>query len=445
MIKDYINPSGFPENLLPEQIIEDELKEEFSSIAESFGYIHLETSAVEYLHTLQTETNTGKEIYKIARAQSEGDDIVESDRGLHFDLTLPFARYTAQHYGKLRFPFRRYQIQKVWRGERPQKGRFREFYQADIDVVGNENLPIEYDAEVILIMAQILSSFKLGEITMRINNRKFLTSLLSHYGFENHNYVLQQIDKIDKIGTNDAIENIRLETNIALDKISELFTLLKNDIQPSELKKYLDKIPAHDDVFVEGKNELLAIFDSIARRDKKMTTGIKFVFSPRIARGLDYYTGTVCETFLDEYYHYGSICSGGRYANLTGRFINKKLPGVGLSIGLTRLLSIIKADGLKKFSRKTKTAVSICFRDDESRVIAEKLALSLRKKKLNVELNHKIVKDLAKYFNDISETGIKYSVVCEQGNVFKVNCLEANIDEIYNSISEVKRIIKKLK
>ncbi len=288
MTKDYINPSGFPENLLPEQIIEDSLKEEFSNIAERFGYIHLETSAVEYLHTLQTETNTGKEIYKIARAQAEGDDTPESDRGLHFDLTLPFARYTAQHYSKLRFPFRRYQIQKVWRGERPQKGRFREFYQADIDVVGNENLPIEYDAEVILIMAQILSSFELGEITMRINNRKFLTSLISYYGFENHNYVLQQIDKIDKIGTSTAIENIRLETNIAQDKISELFTLLQNDIEPNELKDYLDKIPAQDDTFMEGKNELLSIFESLARQNAQITNGIKFVFSPRIARGLDY-------------------------------------------------------------------------------------------------------------------------------------------------------------
>jgi histidyl-tRNA synthetase len=197
--KRYINPSGFPENLPVEQLVEDDLKKKMQAIAESYGYSHLETASVEYMETLASKGDVDKEIYTIGRALGEGTH-EESQRGLHFDLTIPFARYVAQHQNDLPFPYRRFQIQKVWRGERPQKGRFREFYQADVDVVARENLPIAFDAEIALVMGSALDAMDIGSITMHISNRKFLSGLLMSLEIANISDCLRLIDKLDKLG-----------------------------------------------------------------------------------------------------------------------------------------------------------------------------------------------------------------------------------------------------
>lgn len=443
MSKKYVNPSGFTENLPSEQIVEEMLKEKFRLAAESYGYLRLETSSVEYMDTLSSETNAGREIYRIVRSQVESEDIEDSERGLHFDLTVPFARYTAQNYGDLRFPFRRYQIQKVWRGERPQKGRFREFYQADVDVVGNDNLPIQYDSEVISVMASILNSMDIGTITMKINNRKFLTGLLENYNIQNSDKTLQQIDKIDKIGINQVKQNISEFEPSASHTLGTLFELLTKKIGYSELISYLKQIPDSNNTSLkEGKEELLAVFKNLPRSNSKGYEKISFMFDPCIARGLDYYTGTVCETTINSLEKYGSICSGGRYADLASKFTNKKLPGVGLSIGLTRLMSIIKEEKLIDFSKKTNTLVAICIQDEKRRMDANKIATSLRIAKINVEVNHKITDELSKQIKSSQAEKIKFVLICKSDSNYTVYNTETDKKAYCTNLKEIKQFIK---
>lgn len=441
MSKKHINPSGFTENLPQEQIVEEILKEKFKVAALRYGYVHLETTSVEYMDTLVSEGNVNKEIYKIVRSQEEGDGN-ESERGLHFDLTIPFARYTAQNYGSLRFPFRRYQIQKVWRGERPQKGRFREFYQADIDVVGNENLPIQFDSEVITVMASILSSLNIGTITMKINNRKFLTGLLQSYHIKNSDHVLQLIDKLDKIGEKSVKEKIIEIESITSAELDAMFALLAKKITVNELPTYLKSIPDNNNLLEEGKAELASVLENLPKSNSSGFENIRFVFDPSIARGLDYYTGTVCETTIDGYENYGSVCSGGRYADLANRFINKKLPGVGLSIGLTRLLSLVKEEGLIDFSKKTNALVSMYILDEVRRVFTNKTADALRAVNINVELQHKVNTDLNKQIAATSDAGIKFMLTCEADSTFTLYNTITNDKTKYDTVSSLKKALK---
>lgn len=411
----FINPSGFTENLPAEQIVEDGLKASFGVIAESFGYNHLETAAVEYLDTLASKGDISKEIYTIGRALDE-ENSGESERGLRFDLTVPFARYVAQHQGELTFPYRRYQIQKVWRGERPQKGRFREFYQADVDVVAEGKLAIEFDAEVALVMANILSRFELGDITMYINNRKFLSGLLEQYNI-NTLETIQAIDKLDKIGREAVVAKIAEESNVSTEALTPLFDLLTQTIPSTDVSAFLNAIPASNPILSEGITELQAVFAALSTA---AVDGVKFVLSPSTARGLDYYTGTVYETTIDRFKAYGSICSGGRYADLASRFTNRSLPGVGMSIGLTRLMSIIKAEGLHSFETKTKSRVMLCLTDSTRLGDTLTLANALRAVSINVETNYRADVELGKQLNAAEAKGIPYAVVCHENDLYTV-------------------------
>lgn len=408
----YINPSGFAENLPAEQLVENKLKESFKTQAELHGYVPLETAAVEYMDTLASKGDINKEIYTIGRALEEGD-AEEAERGLHFDLTVPFARYVAQHQGELSFPFRRYQVQKVWRGERPQKGRFREFYQADIDVVGRENLSIQFDAEVATVMARILTSFGIGKITMHINNRKFLCGLIESCGITASPEVLQLIDKTDKIGEEKVTHLLMDEHGVSEDAVRTLYASIDTPVAQGEVANYLSDIAASSELLKEGVEELQAVFASLPE-----IPNCTFMLNPQIARGLDYYTGTVYETTVDGHEKYGSICSGGRYADLAGRFTNQSLPGVGLSIGLTRLLSIIKGESLLDFSRKTASDVMMCLLNDEMRAKTLEAADEIRETGKAVEVNYKASVALGKQLALAEERGIKNAVVCEQDGTF---------------------------
>lgn len=411
----FINPSGFAENLPPEQIIEDTLKAAFAKTAESFGYTHLETASVEYMDTLASKGDVSKEIYTIGRALGEGEGSSESARGLHFDLTVPFARFVAQHQGSLSFPFRRYQIQKVWRGERPQKGRFREFYQADIDVVGHGSLPLQFDAEVALAMGQILSSFGIGPITMHLNNRKFLSGLLERHGI-NTESTLGHIDKLDKIGEAEVTARIIADNPNANPDLADLFTLLKHTIPVGDVPAYLDTIPDSNDLLTAGKAELRELCSILAALPQP--TNVHYVLDPAIARGLDYYTGMVCETTIDGFERYGSICSGGRYANLASRFTNQDLPGVGLSIGLTRLLSIITSERLFTAPARTKSDLGICILDAAQLLPALTTAQTLRSAGLNVELEYRFENGLGKQLTQFERQGLTWAVICEADGTF---------------------------
>lgn len=342
MSMNYKNPSGFPEYLPDEQFVFDGMIRKLKEIYGLYGFLPLETSSVEYLDTLVSDGEITKEIYSLKRAASEGASS-EDKRALHFDLTVPFARYTAQNFNELSFPYKRYQVQKVWRGERPQKGRFREFYQADIDIVGIDNLPISCDAEVVNVIANALMALRVGELSILINNRKFLTGIINGFVEASKvNEVMRVLDKIDKIGV-EKVAKIMIEDLDLNDKVvEELLHLCARNYLIEDFNVFLETLPVSNRLVEEGKAELIELFSQL----DSSNGGVKMYFSPYIVRGLDYYTGMIFETYIVGQEGLGSISSGGRYADLAGRFCNKMLPGVGASIGITRLFTFLKDNKL---------------------------------------------------------------------------------------------------
>ena len=419
MKNNFINPSGFYENLPPEQIVEDTLKLNFQKIAKSYGYAHLETASVEYIHTLASKGDINKEVYTIGRVLAEESEAV-AGRGLHFDLTIPFARYVAQHQSILSFPYRRYQIQKVWRGERPQKGRFREFYQADIDVVTKGSLPVAFDAEVALVMASIIDSFNLGSVIMHISNRKFLSGIFEWLNINPEDYIkiFQIIDKLDKINVEVVQKRLVDEIGLSSKSTNQLFEILSQTITTDRLPNFFNTLPIENSTLQEAITELTSVFKILG--EVSDFVNFSFVFNPKIVRGLDYYTGTVYETFVEGREHYGSICSGGRYADLTSRFSRQKMPGVGMSIGLTRLLSILKEEKLVSFDKKTNSNVSILVMSEDQLIVSFKTAELLRKNGLNVEINYRTKDALGRQIQLIEGRGILFGVVCEKNGSFTV-------------------------
>ncbi len=414
MSNKYHNPSGFPENLPAEQIVEEGMKAKMRAAAESYGYVPLETSAVEYIETLSSKGEIDKEMYTIGRAlgedggrHGEGEG-KEADRALRFDLTVPLARYVAQNYGELVFPFKRYQIQRVWRGERPQKGRFREFYQADIDVIANESLPLYFDGEVVAVIARVLDSFAIGNFTIHINNRKFLQGILEGFGVKDIPTALRSIDKFDKVGADATKASLQKELGMSENDAGNLLAVLDRQLPIGQVEEYLNDVSTQNALITEGKAEILEVAKYL--KDVSVAHG-KFVFNPRIARGLDYYTASVYETTLDGLEKYGSIASGGRYADLAGKFINRKLPGVGISIGLTRLLEIVKQEKLASFEKAAVTRVVVGLLNEEQRGEANKLANELRAAGINTEVFHNGVAELAKQIQYKEKKGIPHFVV----------------------------------
>ncbi|MBR6613830.1 MAG: histidine--tRNA ligase [Clostridia bacterium] len=385
--------AGFVELLPKDQILFNEMYDKIRASYEKFGFAPLDTPILEYSEVLLAKAGgeTEKQIYRF----NKGD----TDISMRFDLTVPLAKYVAMHQGELAFPFRRYQIGKVFRGERTQKGRFREFYQCDIDVIGDETLPLMTDAEIPAIIYETFTSLGFSDFTIRINNRKVLNGFFESLDLtEKAADVLRVIDKIDKIGR-DAVkeELIKLEmTENVADKILE-FIEIKG--ATDEVLEALTKLNIDKEAFVTGVNEL-----------KEVVKGIRgfgvpdsnFRIDLTIARGLDYYTGTVYETILNEYPSMGSVCSGGRYDNLAEFYTNKKLPGVGISIGLSRLFYKLQEAGIIEASKATTADVMILPMNEEL-TYALNIAKVLRDANINTEVNYskKSVKSMMNYANRI--------------------------------------------
>lgn len=329
--------SGFPEWLPEEKLVEEEYLAKIRRTFQRYGFSPVETPAVERVETLVAKGGNEKEIYKIGRLHSASDPTDDADLALHFDLTVPMARYVAQHERELAFPFRRYQIQPVWRGERAQAGRFRQFYQCDIDIVGRESLPIVFDAEIPAIMAEVLRSLAIGDFKISISNRKILQGYLLGLGIEKSKNlpVMRAIDKLDKIGKDGVIAELDdvLDANQE-HALPEILNLMSRSISLNEIET-LKQISGNE-MYREGVDELVFV---VAATLMKGVSPKELVVDLSIARGLDYYTGTVFETRLVDYPSVGSVCSGGRYEDLVGSFAKGNYPGVGMSIGLTRLLS----------------------------------------------------------------------------------------------------------
>lgn len=328
--------SGFPEWLPKEKLVEERFLSRIGRVFQLNGYSPVETPAIERVSTLIAKGGNEKEIYKIGRLHASGEATDDNDLALHFDLTVPMARYIAQHERELAFPFKRYQMQPVWRGERAQSGRFRQFYQCDIDIVGRGTLPLICDAEIPAIMANTLRSLAIGEFQIRINNRKILQGFLSGAGVDSshHHAVMGCVDKLEKIGKEDVLAEVRNVLGDASFDATGILDFLSRSISLDRLED-LRPLSA-DAMYQEGVGELVEV---VAATLSKGVNAGELVVDLSIARGLDYYTGTVFETRLVKYPELGSICSGGRYENLVGTFASGNFPGVGMSIGLTRLLS----------------------------------------------------------------------------------------------------------
>lgn len=337
MKKNIIKPSilpGFMELLPEEQQIFNDIVSKITKVYEDNGCLAIDTPIIEKAEVLLAKSGgeTEKQVYSFQKGKN--------NLALRFDLTVPFARYVAQYYNDLVFPFKRYQIGKVYRGERNQKGRYREFYQCDIDVIGKGQLSIDNDAWVISLASKAFKSIGLTNYRFQISNRKILKGILSELKIENVNEVMILIDKYDKVGKD--IFNEEINKIIGIEKGNYLSKIINISGSTEEVLEKLSNLDVENDYFIEGVNELkkVSLMLGVLGVEKN-----EFEINLKIIRGLDYYTGTVFETILVENESYGSICSGGRYDNLAENYSNNILPGVGISIGITRLFFVLKEIG----------------------------------------------------------------------------------------------------
>ncbi|MGK2348236.1 histidine--tRNA ligase [Actinomyces sp. W5033] len=376
--------SGFPEWLPAGRVVEQAFIDQLRRTFELHGFCGIETRAVEPLTQLTKKGETSKEVYLLSRLQADPDekDFADPSKqlGLHFDLTVPFTRYVVDNAGVLTFPFKRYQIQKVWRGERPQEGRFREFYQVDIDVVGDGALPLHYDVEVPLIMSEALAALPIPPVTIHVSNRKVAQGFYQSVGIGEDQLVkvLRVVDKIDKIGpeavTCELIETVGVTPAQACAAL-RLATITGED--PAAVRaavlEALEGAEPHA-LLLTGLDELTDLLEAARRRRSGA-----IIADLKIARGLDYYTGTVYESFMAGAEDLGSVCSGGRFDNLATNG-KRTFPGVGISIGLSRLLSRVLADGLIEVSRAVPTVVLVAVTDEEHRGASDAVADTLRRR-----------------------------------------------------------------
>ncbi|KKQ12181.1 MAG: Histidine-tRNA ligase [candidate division TM6 bacterium GW2011_GWF2_36_6] len=342
--------TGFMELLPQDQICFNHMLDTIRKSYEQFGFIPLDTPVIERAEVLFTKAGqeTEKQIYRIDKG--------ETPQALRFDLTVPLARYVSHHFNDLTFPFKRYHIGKVYRGERPQKGRYREFYQCDIDIIGNESLGLVNDAEVVSVINTTFKKLALGDFTIRINNRKILSGFFAHAGLsEKITDILRIIDKLEKIGKEKVIEELQA-LGITTPQAHHIIDFASLKGAAETVIPSLRMMNIQNDLFLLGLSELEQVVQHLQELGVQPHN---FCIDLSIARGLDYYTGTVFETMLNALPHIGSVCSGGRYDNLAESFSNKKLPGVGISIGLTRLFSQLKEHNMLPHSTPTIAEVLI--------------------------------------------------------------------------------------
>jgi histidyl-tRNA synthetase len=376
--------SGFPEHLPEIRMAELAMLDRIRATFESYGFASIETPSVEELEVLLAKGETDKEIYTIERLQADETAGGEARLGLHYDLTVPFARYVAQHFNDLVFPFKRYQMQRVWRGERPQAGRFREFTQCDIDVIGIDNLAVTFDAELAAVAMQALAAVGVDGVTLHISNRKIVQGFLHSLGVapEHHVPVVRCVDALLKVGPAETIGAI---TRVIGDPgsaqaVADLATIVTPD---ESFRDLASRYGVTNPLFAAGLDELARV---IAELRSLGITNI--VADLSIARGFDYYTGTVYEGRFDATPAFGSVVAGGRYEDLAGAFINKKLPGVGISIGFSRLFAKLLHDGALKADRKSPADLLVVLPAEDRRPLALATAQALRKRGFKVETYH---------------------------------------------------------
>jgi histidyl-tRNA synthetase len=372
--------SGFPEWLPEQRLVEQELLDRIRARFELHGFVPIETRAVEPLDQLLAKGETDKEIYVLRRLQAEPDSD-DAGLGLHFDLTVPFARYVLENRGRLQFPLRRYQMQKSWRGERPQEGRYREFLQVDADIVGQDALGLHADAELLAVAHDVLGSLPIPPVTVMVNNRKVLEGCYRALGVKDTQATLRTVDKLDKIGA-EAVR-AQLVERVGVEQ-AQARTCLEIARISSPDASFADAVRAlglRDELLDEGLAELTEVMRAAARLPAGRT-----VANLRIARGLDYYTGTVYEAVMAGHEDLGTICAGGRYDDLASAGAGVRYPGVGVSIGVTRILGRLFGLGLLEASRRTPSCVLVALPSEAERERSQAVAAALRARGIPCEV-----------------------------------------------------------
>lgn len=406
---------GFMELLPNEQILFNKMKNTIQKTYESFGFLPLDTPIIEDAKILLAKAGgeTEKQIYRFMKG--------ENDLALRFDLTVPLAKYVTEYYDKLSFPFKRYQIGKVYRGEKPQRGRYREFYQCDIDIIGDGELSVVNDAELASVIYKTFLNLGFDDFTICINNRKILNGLFEGLNVkENSVEILRTIDKLDKIGP----EKVRKELceEISEDKVDTIMDFISISGNNDEKIKALEEINISNNTWNEGLKDLKEVVKFIRIF---MVPEENFKIDLTIARGLDYYTGTVYETFLNKYRNLGSVCSGGRYDNLTEFYSTRKMPGVGISIGLSRLFFQLTDSDIISVENQSIADVLVISMDNNYEKCAQ-IASTLRQNGLKVQVDFED-KKIAKKFKYADKLNINYVIVIGE-------------DEIKNNVVTIKNM-----
>ena len=401
---------GFDQEFLPPDQLEfnalvDLIRRNF----ERYGFLPIETPSAERIEVLTSKGGAEKEIYALSRLAAAEDEEAAAKGALRFDLTVPLARYVAMRERELAFPFRRYQIQRVWRGENPQvkRGRFREFYQCDIDIIGRESLSYLYEAEIPSVIYSVFREMAIGEFRIRINNRKVLKGILRHFEVreEAAAEVLRSLDKVDK-EPEDAILRELGAQGLAASAARELYRIIATRRETAETLALLGDLAYRNESYTQGLDELRKVVSAIGAFGVPDSA---FAIDLSVVRGLDYYTGTIYETALIEHADIGSICSGGRYDDLASYFTNTRLPGVGISIGLSRLFARLKEANLLRASARTPAEVLVTTLEPEAIERYLAIAAALRAADINTEVYLERAK-LGKQFEYANKKGFRIAI-----------------------------------
>ena len=427
---------GFMELLPEDQIKFNSMIDKIRKSYEKFGFLPIDTPIIEMSDVLLAKAGgeTEKQIYRFNKG--------ENDLALRFDLTVPLAKYVCEYFNDITFPFKRYQIGKVYRGERPQKGRYREFYQCDIDIIGDGSLSIMNDAEMPSVIYTTIKELGFDKFTIRINNRKLLNGLFAELELtEKSTDIMRIIDKLEKIGKENVIKCLQ-DLDVPNEKIESIIKFIEIDGNNDEKIKALEELQFSNETFIQGLNEIKDVVKYVRLFGVPESN---FKVDLTIARGLDYYTGTVYETFLDDYREIGSVCSGGRYDNLAGFYTNRKLPGVGVSIGLTRLFYKLNELNIVKEEEQSISKILVVSMDEKYQNKALETADALRKAGINTDvyLEDKKIKAKFKYADKLK---IPYVAVigeseAEHGTVSLKNMVSGEQEEL--TVEEVIAKIKK--
>jgi histidyl-tRNA synthetase len=425
--------SGFPEYLPQQQIQFNTMLRVITEVFERYGFLPIETPAIELAEVLLAKGGgeTEKEIYRFSKGDKE--------LALHYDLTVPLARYVAGHYSDLAMPFRRYQIQKNWRAERPQKGRFREFYQCDVDIIGSDS--VLHDAEVVAVVSEIFNRLQIGKFKVRISNRKLLYGFVESIGLgKKAADVLHLVDKLEKIGSDALVEELS-KLGLNEEDSKQVLDFVSMQGTPEEVIDQLKGLSIDNKTFVSGLEEVEKLFAAIK------SLGVEeqnYSFDLNIIRGLDYYTGTVYETILIDYPEFGSVCSGGRYNDLAKYYTKTDLPGVGISIGLTRLFACLQESNLLTKGPSTTAEVLVAtFGGNKPLERALQVATELREHRINTQVYLDDAK-IEKQFKYADKLSIPYVIVIGEAEAVSGKVVLKEMRSGEQAILEINEVIEKL-